>query len=174
MESHLENVLDACCSFMDRRSDNMKYEPNQQEYEEYVEEITPKHNLLVNCSKAFFTGGSICLFGEILKQICLKYFKLETKDALIVVILILVFLSVILTGFNLYGKITKFGGAGALVPITGFANSVASPTIEYQKEGQVFGIGVKIFSIAGPVILYGIFSSFVVGVIYYLMEVIGG
>lgn len=79
------------------------------------------------------------------------------KDALLYVTIGLVLLSVILTGWNLYGKITKFGGAGGLVPITGFANSVASPAIEYQKEGQVFGIGVKIFTIAGPVILYGIF-----------------
>lgn len=82
----------------------------------------------------------------------------------------LVLLSVILTGFNLYGKITKFGGAGGLVPITGFANSVASAAIEYQKEGQVFGIGVKIFTIAGPVILYGIFSSFLAGLIYLFIK----
>ena len=82
--------------------------------------------------------------------------------------LILVLLSVLLTGFNIYPSIVKFGGAGALVPITGFANSVASPAIEYQKEGQVFGIGCKIFTIAGPVILYGIFTSWVLGFIYYL------
>ena len=82
----------------------------------------------------------------------------------------LILLSVLLTGFNFYGKITIFGGAGGLVPITGFANSVASATIEYQKEGQVFGIGVKIFTIAGPVILYGIFSSFVTGLIYLFTQ----
>ena len=80
--------------------------------------------------------------------------------------MILILLSVLLTGFNIYPQIAKWGGAGALVPITGFANSVAAPAIEYQKEGQVFGIGVKIFTIAGPVILYGIFSSFVTGLIY--------
>lgn len=82
--------------------------------------------------------------------------------------MLLVLLSVILTGFNFYGHIARLGGAGALVPITGFANSVAAPAIEYQKEGQVFGIGVKIFTIAGPVILYGIFTSWLLGVIYYL------
>ena len=83
----------------------------------------------------------------------------------------LVFISDILTGFNIYPKIGKFGGAGSLVPITGFANSVAAPAIEYKTEGQVFGIGCKIFTIAGPVILYGIMSSWITGVIYYLLKI---
>ena len=87
--------------------------------------------------------------------------------------LILILLSVILTGFNIYPKIGKFGGAGALVPITGFANSVAASAIEFQAEGQVFGIGCKIFTIAGPVILYGIMSSWILGVIYYLLKLMG-
>ena len=84
--------------------------------------------------------------------------------------LLLVLLSVVLTGLNLYPKIANFGGAGALVPITGFANSVAAPSIEFKKEGQVFGIGCKIFTIAGPVILFGIFSSWVLGLIYWIGE----
>ena len=88
--------------------------------------------------------------------------------------LILILLSVILTGCNLYSKIGKFGGAGGLVPITGFANSVAASAIEYKAEGQVFGIGCKIFTIAGPVILYGILSSWILGVIYYLFKLTGG
>lgn len=83
--------------------------------------------------------------------------------------LILVFISVLLTGLGIYSKIAKFGGAGTLVPITGFANSVAAPAIEYQKEGQVFGIGCKIFTIAGPVILYGIFTSWVLGLVYWIL-----
>ena len=87
--------------------------------------------------------------------------------------LILIFVSVLLTGLNIYPKIGKFAGAGALVPITGFANSVAASAIEYQKEGQVFGIGCKIFTIAGPVILYGIFSSWLLGVVYYILQWIG-
>ena len=86
-------------------------------------------------------------------------------------ILFLVVLVALLTGFNLYPKIGKFGGAGSLVPITGFANSVAAPAIEYKAEGQVFGIGCKIFTIAGPVILYGIMSSWAAGVIYYLLKI---
>ena len=87
--------------------------------------------------------------------------------------MLLVLLSVLLTGFNIYPKLVEWGGAGALVPITGFANSVSAPAIEYQKEGQVFGIGCKIFTIAGPVILYGIFTSWVLGMIYWIMKLMG-
>ena len=86
--------------------------------------------------------------------------------------LILVFISVLLTGLNIYPSIVKFGGAGALVPITGFANSVAAPAVEFKKEGQVFGIGCKIFTIAGPVILYGIFTSWVLGICYWLVTLL--
>ena len=137
----------------------MKKEPDKQEYQQIVKNLTPKHNSLLNCAKAFVVGGVFCVLGEMMKQTMITYFGLSKKDSLLYVTIELVLLSVILTGFNLYGKITKFGGAGGLVPITGFANSVASAAIEYQKEGQVFGIGVKIFTIAGPVILYGIFSK---------------
>ena len=87
--------------------------------------------------------------------------------------MILVLISVVLTGCNIYTKIAKWGGAGALVPITGFANSVAAPAIEYKKEGQVMGIGCKIFTIAGPVILYGIFTSWLLGLIYWLLKTAG-
>ena len=87
--------------------------------------------------------------------------------------LILILASVVLTGFGIYPKIANWGGAGALVPITGFANSVAAPAIEYKKEGQVFGIGCKIFTIAGPVILYGVFTSWVLGLLYWIGTLIG-
>ena len=144
----------------------VKKEPSKEEYQQIVKNLTPKHNSLLNCTKAFVTGGTFCVLGEVMKQLMMKYLNLSKKDSLLYVTIELILLSVLLTGFNFYGKITKFGGAGGLVPITGFANSVASAAIEYQKEGQVFGIGVKIFTIAGPVILYGIFSSFVTGLIY--------
>ena len=140
----------------------MKKEPSKEEYQQIVKNLTPKHNSLLNCTKAF----ARTVLGEVMKQLMMKYLNLSKKDSLLYVTIELILLSVLLTGFNFYGKITKFGGAGGLVPITGFANSVASAAIEYQKEGQVFGIGVKIFTIAGPVILYGIFSSFVTGLIY--------
>ena len=145
----------------------------QQKYEQYVNEITPKHSLPLNMTKAFLTGGLICSLGQIILNYA-KSLGLDSKTAGNYCSLILIFLSVLLTGFNLYYRIGKFGGAGALVPITGFANSVASSAIEYQAEGQVFGIGCKIFTIAGPVILYGITCSWLVGLIYYLITLIGG
>ena len=117
--------------------------------------------------KAFITGGIICVVGQAILDFC-KSQGLSEEIAGSWTSLILVLLSVILTGFNIYPRIAQWGGAGALVPITGFANSVAAPAIEYQKEGQVFGIGCKIFTIAGPVILYGVFTSWVLGVIYWV------
>lgn len=139
------------------------------QYEQLVNHYTPKNNLLLNMLKAFFTGGAFCLLGQIL----LNFFKtqgLDEKSASSWCCIILILFSVLLTGFGLYAKIGNFGGAGALVPITGFANSMASSAIEYQAEGQVFGIGCKIFTIAGPVILYGILSSSVLGFLYLLLK----
>ena len=138
----------------------------QEKYKAYVEQKTPKNNVYLNMARAVIVGGSICLIGQIILNFC-KNQGLEDDIAGAWTSLLLVLLSVILTSFNLYPRIAQWGGAGALVPITGFANSVAAPAIEYQKEGQVFGIGAKIFTIAGPVILYGVFTSWVLGVIYW-------
>ena len=145
---------------------------DQKAYEEYVKQKTPVHNLWANMGKAFVTGGSICLLGEITQTICLKQYGLEKDMAGNWTSLLLVLISVLLTGTGIYPKIAKWGGAGALVPITGFANSVSAPAIEYKKEGQVMGIGCKIFTIAGPVILYGIFTSWVLGLIYWLWKMV--
>ena len=139
----------------------------QEQYKAYVEKKTPKNNVYFNMIKAFITGGIICVVGQAIFDFC-KSQGLSEEIAGSWTSLILVLLSVILTGFNIYPRIAQWGGAGALVPITGFANSVAAPAIEYQKEGQVFGIGCKIFTIAGPVILYGVFTSWVLGVIYWI------
>ena len=152
-------------------SDNNLSQKKQKQYEEYVKAVTPVHSLPLNMCKAFFTGGVICVVG----QVILNYadnLGLDKDTAGSWCYLILILFSVILTGCNLYSKIGRFGGAGSLVPITGFANSVASSAIEYKAEGQVFGIGCKIFTIAGPVILYGILSSWILGVIYYLFTMI--
>ena len=156
-----------------RNVKNMKdvlKEQRNQKYNDYVKQVTPVHSLPLNMLKAFVTGGVICVIG----QAILNYgdmLGLEKDIAASWCSLILIFVSVILTGLNIYPKLAKFGGAGTLVPITGFANSVAASAIEYQKEGQVFGIGCKIFTIAGPVILYGIFSSWVLGLIYWIFQV---
>ncbi len=139
----------------------------EKDYEEYIKKITPTHNLYLQMLKAFITGGIICTIGQALLTFAKDELGMDKDMAGSFCSLILVLASVLLTGFNLYSSIVKFGGAGALVPITGFANSVASPAVEFQSEGDVFGVGCRIFSIAGPVILYGIFCSWVLGVIYW-------
>jgi stage V sporulation protein AC len=149
----------------------MKKEPTKDAYNQYVEEITPTANVWVNCLKAFITGGIICTIGQVIKNLILYYTTISEVDAGMWVTIILVFLSILLTGLNIYPSIANWGGAGALVPITGFANSVAAPAIEFQKEGQVFGIGVKIFTIAGPVILYGICASFAAGLLFWITTI---
>ena len=151
----------------------MKQEPSQKEYNQYVKQVTPTHSLVKNCFHAFWIGGLICVIGQLFFHLFQTNLDLNKEDASTYVTITLVLLSIILTGFNIYPKIAKLGGAGTLVPITGFANSVAAPCIEFQKERQVFGIGVKVFTIAGPVILYGIFSSFVLGFIYYILSSLG-
>lgn len=151
----------------------MKQEPTKQEYADQVKKMTPKFSSLTNCWHAFLSGGLICLLGEVIHQAAINYYGMGQENATITVSICLILLSVVLTGFQIYGKLTKWCGAGTLVPITGFANSVASTAIEYQKEGQVFGIGVKIFTIAGPVILYGVFASWCVGVIYWILKAVG-
>lgn len=147
-------------------------EIDKKEYGEYVKKVTPVHSLWKNMLHAFLMGGVICTVGQALTNLFLGY-GMEKETAAAWTTLCLIAGSVILTGFNIYPKIVKFGGAGALVPITGFANSVVAPAIEYKAEGQIFGIGCKIFTIAGPVILYGILSSWALGLIYWVGQAIG-
>lgn len=144
----------------------------QQKYNEYVKQITPTHNWVLNQARAFLVGGIICVIGQFLNNRFLDM-GFDKQTAGLYGIVCLVLLSNILTGLNVYERLAKFAGAGTVVPITGFANSVAAPAIEFQKEGQVFGIGCKIFTIAGPVILYGIFSSWVLGLIYWILKSMG-
>ncbi len=151
----------------------MKAKQTNQEYNQYVEAVTPKHNCFKNCVNAFIVGGIICTIGQFISNILINNFEISKEDAGSWTSIILVLISVLLTGFNLYKKLAKFGGAGALVPITGFANSVAAPTIEYQKEGEVFGKGVKLFTISGPVILFGILTGWIVGLIYWILTITG-
>ena len=142
-----------------------------EKYNQYVTNITPTHNVALNVIKAFLVGGIICCIGQAFINLFSQWFDKETAG--LYEIIVLVALSVLLTGLNIYPKIAKFGGAGTVVPITGFANGVASSAIEFKKEGQVFGIGCKIFTIAGPVILYGIFTSWALGLIYWIGKCIG-
>lgn len=143
-----------------------------EEYEKYVKQVTPVHNTPLNMCKAFLVGGIICTIAQGIMNILLGN-GVEKDAASAWTLLALIGGAILLTGLNLFPKIVTFGGAGALVPITGFANSVVAPAIEYKKEGQVFGIGCKIFTIAGPVILYGIFASWLAGIAYYILNLFG-
>ena len=144
---------------------------NKKKYEQYVKQLTPTHSLPLNMAKAFLTGGLICLLGQVILNTA-QALGADASDSRTWCSVLLILLSVLLTGLGIYPKIGKFGGAGSLVPITGFANSVAASAIEFRAEGQVFGIGCKIFTIAGPVILYGILSAWGLGVIYYILKIL--
>lgn len=151
---------------------NEEKKAKQEQYNDYVKQVTPTRNLFLQMCKAFVTGGVICTLGQFILNTCANYgLDKDTSGGWCSMLLIL--LSIVLTGFNIYPGIAKWGGAGALVPITGFANSVAAPAIEFKKEGQVFGIGCKIFTIAGPVILYGVFTSWILGLIYWILKLMG-
>ncbi len=153
--------------------EEFKEEEQKKNYQDYVKQITPTHNLAKQMFNAFVCGGIICAIGQFILTYCTETLGLDKETAGSWCSLILILCSIILTAFHQYVKIVKWGGAGALVPITGFANSVASTAIEFKREGQVFGVGCKIFTIAGPVILYGIFSSWVLGVIYWIGKLLG-
>lgn len=144
-----------------------RIEKRNESYNDYVEQVTPKHSCLKNCAQAFVTGGIICTIGQAVMNMYMLWNDKDTAAAWTTLTLVLI--SVILTALNIYPSITKWGGAGSLVPITGFANSVAAPAIEFKKEGFVFGVGCKIFTIAGPVILYGILLSWILGIIYWIL-----
>ncbi len=143
-----------------------------EKYNQYVERVTPKHNPWINIAWAFVVGGAICTLGQALLNLY-QSMGASKEDAALYVTITLVFLSALFTGLNLYQRLTKYAGAGSVVPITGFANSVAASAIEYSKEGQVFGIGCKIFTVAGPVILYGILTSWALGLIYWVLKMLG-
>lgn len=148
-------------------------ELNKKEYGKYVKQITPTHPTWKNVCRAFFVGGLICVLGQAITAALMGWCGMEKETAATWTLLALILLSVVFTGFGWFVKLAAWAGAGVLVPITGFANSVASPAIEYKTEGQVFGIGCKIFTIAGPVILYGVLTSWGLGVIYWIGQAVG-
>ena len=144
----------------------------EEEYNAYIKEVTPVFSTSKNMLHAFWTGGLVCTIGQGILHFFISM-GLDEKSAASCTTLTLIAVAILLTGFNLFSKIAKYAGAGVLVPITGFANGVASPAIEYKKEGQVFGIGCKIFTIAGPVILFGIVTSWCLGMIYWILKLTG-
>jgi stage V sporulation protein AC len=126
--------------------------------------------MLKNCIWAFIFGGAICLLGEIIKNVFITMFSVAEKDAGPMSSVVLVALSALLTGLGLYDKLGKVGGAGTVVPITGFANSVVSPALEYKREGFILGTAANIFKLAGPVLVYGYLSAFIVGILSLLFS----
>lgn len=151
--------------------ENLLKKDHDKKYNDYVKRVTPTHCTWKNCLHAFLSGGVICLFGQLLLTLFINM-GIEKETAGLYNILVLMLISVIFTGLGLFARIVKWAGAGVLVPITGFANGVASAAIEFKREGQVFGIGCKIFTIAGPVILYGLLSSWLLGFIYWIANML--
>lgn len=141
-------------------------EDTQEEYRRLVEEVKPKHNILKNCINAFLVGGTICLIGQLFLTFFLESFGVREARALTSGTLIII--AAFLTGIGVYDKIGKFAGAGSIVPITGFANSIVAPAMEYKREGFVSGVGARIFNVAGPVLVYGMLVSCLIGIIYFL------
>jgi len=139
------------------------------EYQNYVDKKSPNSPILKNCFNSFWVGGLICTIGQFIMEIC-KYRGLDNEISSTIVSIILIFISAFLTGLNLFNKIGKFAGAGSLVPITGFANSIVSPAMEYKSEGYVMGVGAKMFTVAGPVLVYGISSAIIVGLVYLIFN----
>lgn len=141
----------------------------QKDYQNYVDQKSPNSPILKNCFNAFWVGGLICSIGQIIMDFCM-YKGLNETSAGTVVSILLIGLSAFLTGLNIFNKIGKFAGAGSLVPITGFANSVVAPAMEYKSEGYVMGVGAKMFTVAGPVLVYGISTAIVVGLVYLIFN----
>ena len=144
----------------------------QKDYQNYVDQKSPNSPILKNCFNAFWVGGLICTIGQIIAMICKARGFDETMSGNIVSIL-LIGISAFLTGLNIFNKIGKFAGAGSLVPITGFANSIVAPAMEYKSEGYVMGVGGKMFTIAGPVLVFGISASILIGIIYLIFNTQG-
>ncbi len=141
-------------------------------YQQYVKKSMPKSNLIKECIMAFLVGGLICVFGEAINDLGEKVLKLDEAGVSSFRSAILIFLGALFTGIGIYDVLGRLAGAGSIVPITGFANSIVSPALEYKWEGYILGVGAKLFTIAGPVLVYGISSSVLVGIIYYIIGVL--
>lgn len=138
----------------------------KKEFEKMVKNTSPKPKLIYNCVKAFFVGGAICTFGQWLTNLFISW-NLSKMEATTLTSMTLIFLGALFTGLDLYDSLGEFAGAGSIIPIIGFANSIVASAIEFKKEGYILGVGAKMFTIAGPVIVYGIISSVIVGLAYF-------
>ena len=146
----------------------MKEQKIKLKYKSLTDEVVPKSKIFQDCLKAFLVGGLICDIGQFVHNITVNFGYAEDQVGGIVSI-IMIFLGALLTGTGIYSKLAVFGGAGTVVPITGFSNAVVAPAIEFKKEGFIFGVAAKMFTIAGPVLVYGIGTSVIVGIVYYII-----
>ncbi|MGE4283197.1 MAG: stage V sporulation protein AC [Clostridia bacterium] len=151
-----------------------KLTPTQQQYQAFAKNIEPKRPVVANCIKAFFVGGIICTFGQILQEIFITYFNFTEETAGNPTSAVLIIISVLLTGLGVYDHIAQWAGAGTAVPVTGFANTMASAAIEHRSEGYVLGVGGNMFKLSGSVIVYGVFSAFVVALVKITINALGG
>lgn len=141
-------------------------------YKDYVEEISPKPTYIKNYIIAFIVGGIICMIGQGINDSYMYFANLDKKTAATCTSITLIFIGAFLTGLGVYDLIGKRAGAGSIIPITGFANSIVSPAMEFKREGYVLGVGANLFKIAGPVLVYGIGSSILFGFVYYIVQII--
>lgn len=155
---------------MEKRS--KKEEEILNDFQKISKEMAPKPQYFKNIVLSFIVGGIICTIGQFILNIMLN-FGVNEETAKQWLPIIMIFIGAILTGFGVYDKIASFGGAGTVVPITGFSNAVVSPAIEFKKEGFVFGVAAKMFTIAGPVLVYGIGTSVIIGIVYYILGLLG-
>ncbi|MBZ4686388.1 MAG: stage sporulation protein [Clostridia bacterium] len=151
-----------------------KLTPTQQKYQRFAKDREPKRPVLSNVIRAFIAGGIICTIGQGLQWMFMTYFNFTEVTAGNPTVAVLIIISVLLTGFGVYDHIAQWGGAGTAVPVTGFANTVASASIEHRTEGYVLGVGGNMFKLAGPVITYGVFSAFVVAIVKIAIKALGG
>ncbi|QGQ46104.1 stage V sporulation protein AC [Metabacillus sediminilitoris] len=148
--------------------------PTQQEYQAFQDEREVKRPVLQNCIKAFLVGGIICLIGQAIQTFFIYNFDFTEQTAGNPTVAVMIFLSMLLTGFGVYDRLAQFGGAGSAVPVTGFGNAVISAAIEHRTEGFVLGVGGNMFKLAGSVIMFGVFSAFVIATIKTILIQWGG
>ena len=150
-----------------------KLAPTQLEYQEFAQAREPKRPIVLNCIKAFFVGGLICVIGQGIQMFFVTYFHFSQESAGNPTVAVLIILTVLLTGFGVFDHIAQWAGAGTIIPVTGFANTMASAAIDHQSEGYVLGVGGNMFKLAGPVIVYGVFSAFVVSIVIIIFRALG-
>lgn len=153
---------------------NKKLTPTQQDYKAFSKVREPKRPVVYNCVRAFIIGGLICIIGQAFQMLYINYFNFNEITAGNPTVATIILISVLLTGLGVYDHIAQWGGAGTAVPVTGFANTIASAAIEHRSEGYVLGVGGNMFKLAGPVIVYGLFSAFIVAIVKVTINVLGG